>query len=126
MIKTSDREIDVLVAEKIMHLQGIRRGDEVLGWGTPGFIQRPDMGDYYYLNDEVDEIQPVPHYTLNLLAAWGVLQKMLDSDSNEIYHRFRDAIHESGGLIAPSHMAARRICESALIASYHTYPVPMR
>lgn len=58
------RELDALVAEKVMGLQDFKKGTS--GYKEWEYVYRSDLGD----------IQPIPHYSTNISAAWEVVKKM--------------------------------------------------
>jgi hypothetical protein len=69
------RELDALVAEKVMGLQGFRKG-------TPGY----EGWEYIYTSNLGDN-QPIPHYSSDLSAAWEVIEKF----DNMTFRRGREA-----------------------------------
>ena len=71
------RELDALVAQEIMGIT-VLMGADIPGWGTPGFIQQPDPREYYFSNADVQENQPVPHYSTNDAQAMKVAERMIE------------------------------------------------
>ena len=74
---TDGRKLDALIAQEVMGI-AVFMGTDILGWGTPGFIQRPNPLEYYFSNQEVQENQPVPHFSSNDVQALEVAKRMIE------------------------------------------------
>lgn len=100
------RELDALVAEKVMGWQDIT--DE--HWGVPPGA----MGDSW----AASPFEPAPPYSTDITAAWQIMDYMLEQNDQQLFLRFAHAVRSApeGDLVAHVHTAARRICLAALRA----------
>lgn len=76
------RELDALVAEKVMELRRVEEGN-VYFWPSPEMVEQirkrhPDVIGVDYF--------PAPHYSTDIAAAWQVVDKL--TDENEPFPRF--------------------------------------
>lgn len=106
------RELDALVAEKVM---GFHRASD--GWFRtethPGGVITAAVG-------HID----LPHYSINISAAWEVVEKLLETGSFSIYHyisapesKWRAQFLRAGSAhVAQAESAPRAICLAALKA----------
>jgi hypothetical protein len=108
----ASREMDALVAQKIMGWEMVTESEYGLCWKVP----QPD-GRFEFLSDE-----SAPHYSTNMMAAWLVVEKLSDT------HGFFLGKHGTPGrppwccrfgaetAVTEGHSAPLTICVAALKA----------
>lgn len=78
------REMDALVAEKVMGLENVRRVRNTM---TAFTIEREwlDVGDYYYLPQKTTAIIRLPDYSTDIAAAWQVVEKFIQDNDTKLF-----------------------------------------
>jgi hypothetical protein len=74
------RELDTLVAEKVMGITPLLVEDELHVFTVNRRFLQP--GDYYYLDTDNSRIE-VPHYSTDIAAAWQVVERLHELHRND-------------------------------------------
>lgn len=114
--KQAGRELDVLVAERIMGLTPLQvKADMTIITASRDWL---DEGDYYWIDGQV--ARELPHYSTDIAAAWLVVERIMRVP--ETAEEVRRAANTRFGFwwdsaylwACTSQDAARRICLAAL------------
>lgn len=116
------RELDALVAEKIMQLPGLERGDPNKYCGIIGHAHPQTEGEYYYRRDGFLS-DSIPCYSTDIAAAWQVVEKtkLLDGfyalwENDGMWCIAEDMGYGDWSNYARAETASMTICKAALKA----------
>ena len=120
MITEAGRELDALVAEKVMGLPDVgrysREDMRSLEWTHYG--KNGDVHDFYYLLDEDNNPRwSVPRYSTSIAAAWEVVEKLTGDDGDFSFklHNY-DCDWEATYLNGPRSIQIKSIAATAPLA----------
>ena len=103
------RELDFIIAEKVMNLKLF---DKLNPESHFGYSAKDGFINYCLLNGEK---KPIPLFSTEIGAAWQVVEKMLQNAHSKEFREFREELNGIEIHLYESRLAALHICRAALL-----------